>query len=108
MAKVNLTLLRELVVEGDKKDKVPPQVQVIVKTLKGFGIGKPVDREDLVKKLEENANKPEGLQTRQPVSRIVSYYQSRMPEDLVKVETIKAEKPAAAGKDKTDAKPAKA
>jgi hypothetical protein len=94
--KTTYTLLRDLVSEGDKKDKVPPQVKVIVAKLKKFGLNKPVSGEDLTKALEADANKEGGLQTRQPPARILSYYRSRMPEDLVKVESIKEATPAKA------------
>lgn len=55
-----------------KDEKLAPQARVIVNTVESAG--KPLDREELVKALDGK------LQTRQPIGRIVTYYQKLLVE----------------------------
>lgn len=94
--KTLITVKRAIVTEGDNKDKQSPQAVTIVETIVAkVGVGKPIDRTDLVKELESSGK----LNTRQDVGRVVSYYQPRLQEagiiDVVKEsEASDAEKPA--------------
>ena len=58
---------------AEPSKKLPPQAQVIVNAIEAAGEGG-IRREELVKNLTGV------LQTRQPVSRIVSYYQKLIAE----------------------------
>lgn len=110
--KTLITVKRAIVTEGDNKDKQSPQAVTIVDTIVAkVGLGKPIDRNDLVKELESSGK----LNTRQDVGRVVSYYQPRLQEagiiDVVKEsEASDAEKPAKSGVSKKAAggAPAKA
>lgn len=108
--KTLITVTRALVTEGENKDKQSPQAVAIVETIIAkVGVGKPIDRADLVKELESSGK----LNTRQDVGRVVSYYQPRMQEaGLITVtkesEASDTEKPAKGGSKKKDAAPAKA
>lgn len=65
-------LLRERTAE----DRLPKQAQVIMDTLASMSGSKDgVSRADLVKELSKEDS---GLQTKQPVERIVSYYQAKL------------------------------
>ena len=82
--------------------KLPPQAIVIMKTLEGMG--KDGKHEEVTRDaLCEILNKPDGdkpnmLNARQPVERVVAFYQKRLQEykmiDIIKVVAEKKEKPA--------------
>lgn len=65
--------------EDGSAKKLAPQAQVIVDTIAEFGT-EGVTRKDLVAKLEADGK----LKTKQPVGRILSYYQ----KDIVKFGTV--------------------
>ena len=75
-APVNKTY--EFVKDPGEADKLAPQAKIIVEEIKKAG---KVDRAGLVKALQANTN----FKTRQPVERIVTYYQ----KDLEKAGLIK-------------------
>lgn len=100
--KTSFTLKRDIVAEGDKADKLPPQAKAIVSVLKSkFGVGKTVDRADLVKELAASG----ALTTRQEPARILSFYQNALSDaGIVSITKVAAEKPAKEPKAKTPAK----
>lgn len=75
-----ITLLREMK-EGEK---LAPQCKVIYEELKKVGVGKAIEREELIKRLEGNSD----MKTRQPVGRILAYYTKPMKDEgLISTET---------------------
>lgn len=65
---------------GDQK--LPPQATTILKELEAFGKDKIVSRDDLVAALDvETDGKPNKLNARQPVERVIAFYQKRLGEE---------------------------
>ena len=65
--------------EGD--EKLPPQAVTILKELEAFGKDKVVSRDDLVAALDvETDGKANKLNARQPVERVIAFYQKRLAE----------------------------
>lgn len=85
---------------GDQK--LPPQAVVVLKTLEALGADesgeqKFVARDDLVKELDKvDGDRPNKLNARQPVERVVMFYQKRLVDEGY----IEMDKPAAEPKEK--------
>jgi len=75
-------------------EKLPPQAQTILKELEAFGENKIVNRDDLVKALDVETNgQPNKLNARQPVERVIAFYQKRLAEEgYVEIHKAAAEK----------------
>lgn len=90
--------------EGDVK--LPPQAVVVLKTLEALG-GEDnafVTRDSLVAELDKvDGDRPNKLNARQPVERVVMFYQKRLVDEGF----IELDKPAAEPKEKKE-RPAKA
>lgn len=106
MSGAKIKLLREIKTEGDDADKLAPQQKVIYDVLAGYGVGKEIDRDEVVKQVEAGGK----LTTKQDPARVVSYYMQAFAKAGI-AEMIKAppaEKPAkepkAAKGDKAEAK----
>lgn len=83
--------------EGD--EKLPPQAATILKELEAFGEDKVVSRDDLVAKLEEGEGDTNKLNARQPVERVIAFYQKRLESDgFVEIHKAVAEKKEKAAK----------
>ena len=98
MAEITYMFLNDTIAEGEK---MPPQLKTILATLKELGPDA-VSKEKLVEALSKPTDTAENqLNARQPVERVVGFYQKRMV-DAGHVEMTKtvAEKPAKAAKDK--------
>jgi hypothetical protein len=92
---IKLTVVRELVTEGENADKTSPQAAAIVAAiLAKVGVGVAIDRADIVAELESSG----ALNTRQDVGRVISYYQPRLQElgvlEITKEAKPEGEKPA--------------
>lgn len=77
MAKTILTALKAPVTGdgGAKEDMLGGQAAVIMNTIIAkVGLNRPIDRADLCKELKASGK----LNTKQPVERVVGYYQSRL------------------------------
>lgn len=90
---VRIKLLRTL----NEGEKTAPQAKVIIDVIaEKFGVGKEVERAEVIKTIEESGL----LKTRQPVDRIIAYYQKPLRlEGIIEVikpvveKKEKAEKP---------------
>jgi len=94
--------------EGE--EKLPNQAVIILKTLRDLGgeENKFISREDLVAELDKvDGDRPNKLNARQPVERVVIFYQKRLIEegfwDMNKEAAEKKEPKAKAAKGKGDA-----
>lgn len=77
--------------------KLPPQAIIIMKTLEGMGkngVHEEVGRDDLCKLLDvADGDKPNLLNARQPVERVVAFYQKRLQEyQMIEIIKVVAEK----------------
>jgi hypothetical protein len=81
--------------EGDQK--LPPQAVTILKELKALGEDTFHNRDDLVKALDvQDGDKPNKLNARQPIERVIAFYQKRLvDEGFIELDT-----PVAAPKEK--------
>lgn len=84
---------------GDQK--LPPQAVIILKTLEALGVDgedqKFVTRDSLVAELDKvDGDRPNKLNARQPVERVVMFYQKRLIDEGF----IEMDKPAAEPKEK--------
>ncbi len=95
MAKIKVKLLRAL----KEDEKLAPQQKVIYDHLLAFGVGKEIDRETLVKNVEDSKK----IETRQTVERVVAYY----IQDFKKKGMVETIKPEPAPKEEKKDKPAK-
>ena len=77
-------------------EKLPPQAVTILKELEAFGKDKIVSRDDLVAALDVEADgKPNKLNARQPVDRVIAFYQKRLAEEgFLEIHKAAAEKKA--------------
>jgi hypothetical protein len=73
---------------GEPKEKVAPQAMVIIATIKAAG-KKGINRDELVQALSQQVDGKPVLVTKQPVSRILSYYQ-KLIVNVGAVEVAKA------------------
>lgn len=83
------------------EQKLPPQAVIVLKTLEALGADgddqKFVARDDLVKELDKvDGDRPNKLNARQPVERVVMFYQKRLVDEGY----IEMDKPAAEPKEK--------
>lgn len=79
----------------EENEKIAPQAKVFDDELVAIGVGKEVDRAELVKRVEDGGN----LTTRQPVDRVLGYYMQHFKK-IGLAESIKAPKPPKEKKEK--------
>jgi hypothetical protein len=101
-SRISYKFIKHAPTEGE--NKLPPQAVTIMQTLESFG-DKEVSRDELIAALADESN-PTGnkLNARQPVERVIAFYQKRLVDNEL-VELIKA---AAAVKEPKAPKAAKA
>lgn len=80
-------------------EKIAPQARVFYDKLVAIGVGKEVDRAELVKQVETEGK----LVTRQPADRVLGYYMQHFKK-IGLAEAIKAPKPPKAEKAEKPAK----
>ena len=80
----------------EEGQKLPPQAVTILQHLEKLGgLDKIISRDDLCASLEEgDGDKPNALNARQPVERVIAFYQKRLSDDG----HLEVHKPAAAPK----------
>lgn len=64
------------------EEKLPPQAVIVLKELESFGKDKVVSRDELVAALDvETDGKANKLNARQPVERVIAFYQKRLADE---------------------------
>lgn len=100
-SRVSYKFIKHAPTEG--ADKLPPQAVTIMKELEAFG-DKEVSRDELIAALADESNSTGNkLNARQPVERVIAFYQKRLVDNGL-VELIKAAAPAKEPKEPKAAK----
>lgn len=83
------------------EEKLPPQAVTILKELQALGEDSFHNRDDVVKALDvQDGDKPNKLNARQPIERVIAFYQKRLVEEGY----VELDKPAPAPKAEKKAK----